>query len=293
MSIYDSQGPRFQLKTILLACGAVAVAAAFAGAALLVQGKNVKLGSDLCPVSGPTAQTIVLLDVSDPLTAVHGEALESLLRDFRDRDLAAELLASIGLQSAATYVEKHEVLHIYAMDNGREPPIRELLRVCNPGGDPDDRTLADELVQGEAIARQQWATFEELVRNAFPRELMSQQQATSPILETISVLAERHGQNAALVASGAAARSRLIVFSDMVQNSASLSHFRSLPSWEEFSRLPGFANMGSDLSGFSVSIIYLRRSEYFAVQTANHFSWWPQMISRMNGRMVYYEPVPR
>ena len=293
MSIYDSQKPKFDTKIILLVLAVGATASAFIWAALLAQDKNIKLGLDLCPISGPTAQTIVLLDVSDPLNPVQRAALESLLHDFRDESLSVENLAPAGLENTARYIEKHEVLQIYTMENSRDPPLHDLLRVCNPGGDPQSRSFTDELVQGEAIARQKWIAFEDLVQNAFSDDMLGDEQKSSPLLEAIAFIAQRHGQNAALVASGTAIKSRLIIFSDMVQNSKDLSHFNSLPSWERFSLLPNFATLASDLNGFSIGIIYVRRSAYSAVQTDRHFAWWPDVLVRMNGGMLFYEPIPR
>ena len=78
---------------------------------------------------------------------------------------------------------------------------------------------------------------------------------------------------------------RLILFSDMMQHSKNLSHYKTLPSMQQFKKLRGFAEMDSKLSDVKVRLFYIRRTGLESKQTRDHYYWWTQVIEHAGGKV--------
>ena len=87
--------------------------------------------------------------------------------------------------------------------------------------------------------------------------------------------------------------SRLIVFSDMLQHSDLMSHYKKpLPTVKQVKALPGYAEMDANLRGVDVWIFYVRRSGLESRQTNEHYYWWPTIIESLwGGRLMKQVPL--
>ena len=133
----------------------------------------------LCPkVAGPVGATVLLLDTSDPLTPKHRAELERLAGQ-----IASERAGRMGIAPG-------ELLAVYELTQDPGAP-KQLLEVCRPFKNPKDRTWRDDIHRGRRFHERDWERFEDALAGGFP-DRYSAPQPTSPLLETIAVLAPRH-----------------------------------------------------------------------------------------------------
>lgn len=228
----------------------------------------------LCPVGGNEGQVILLIDTTDPLTPVAQERLK-------------ELLQGLGDSENKHYLQPGHELIVYHLPAQLADLRKTALRVCNPGN-PKDRTVTDNLTSGVVEARRRWRAFLLRIRSALPRLEQQVESAQSPLLESIAVVAARH-----IPSLGVEQRkpTRLFLFSDMLQNSGRLSHYKSLPDMKRFKSMLGYSEMDSDLAGVKVYLFYVRRTGLEHLQTHKHYYWWTNVIESFGGRVMEQVPL--
>lgn len=228
----------------------------------------------LCPVGGSDGQVILMIDTTDPLTPVAQERLKELLQGLSDSD-------------NKHYLQPGYELIVYYLPAQLADLQKPALRVCNPGN-PKDRTVADNLTSGVVDARRMWRAFQLRIRKALPRLSQQTESAQSPLLESIAVAAARHIPNLGV---GQRKPTRLFLFSDMLQNSGRLSHYKSLPSMQQFKSMVGHSEMDGDLTGVEVYLFYVRRVGLEHLQTPEHYYWWTRAIESFGGRVMEQVPL--
>ena len=230
----------------------------------------------LCPVNGSEQQTILLIDTTDPLTPVAQEKLKQLLKEFRDSD-------------KQHYLQTGHKLIVYRVTPNITDNRKPLLRVCNPGN-PEDRTWKDDLTSGKYGALQKWRHFEHSILQALPKINEQVTKEQSPLLETIALVTARHVPSPSVKTQ--LKPTRLILFSDMLQHSNLLSHYKSLPDMETFQTMTGYASMASDLRDVGVWLFYVRRTGLENQQTSKHYYWWTQVMEELfGGRVMKQKPL--
>ena len=233
------------------------------------------LDEDLCPKhKAPVRRTILLLDTSDPLSPKHRAELERLVQDLKTPEDETE---------RRFYVGPGEPLIVYELV--QDPAdTRPKLRVCNPGGHPEEWTLKDDLTKGRALALQHWRHFEQELAGMFP-DKDGEAMPTSPILENLAVIVPRHAPSKRNLPEEVQYPTHLIVFSDLLQNSELLTHFGPYP---EAGKLK---TAGPDLTGVRVSLFRLERERYARWQTRDHYYWWTELVQRRNGHLQWQESL--
>ena len=227
----------------------------------------------LCPkATGPVGATVLLLDTSDPLTPKHRAELERLAGQ-----TASEHAGRMGIAPG-------ELLAVYELTQDPGAPKR-LIEVCRPLKNPKDRVWRDDIHQGRRFAERDWEHFEDALANGFP-ERESEAQPTSPLLETIAVLAARH-------APGKRGDERfkvhLVVFSDLLQHSPRLSHYGPYPDARDMRRRA--RDLLTDLTGVQVSLFRLERSKYAKWQTERHYYWWTELVQEQGGQIEWQDSI--
>ena len=239
---------------------------------------SVPLDDDLCPVGKePSRTTVLLLDTSDPLTPKLHAELERLVW---------ELTGARGSGEPGFLVAPGEALVVYELPL-TVSGIDHVIRVCNPGGDPDDWDTKDSLTQGKVIALRQWQNFLAAVEPLFD-QAESPPHAQSPILEALGVIVPRHvtsQRNSAAEAKPV----HLILYSDLLQHSEHLSHYGSYPSPEEVKT--NLRHLRTDLSGVDVSLYRLERSGDADWQTTDHYYWWTKLIQEFGGNVIFQRSI--
>ena len=227
----------------------------------------------LCPkATGPVGATVLLLDTSDPLTPKHRAELERLAEQ-----IASEDVGPMGIAPG-------ELLAVYELAQDPGAP-KQLLEVCRPAKNPKNRTWRDDIHQGRRFAERDWKDFESELAKAFP-DNSGESQPTSPLLETISVLAARH-------VSGKRGNEQfevhLVVFSDLLQHTARLSHYGPYPDAKD---MPDRArDLLTDLTGARVSLFRLERPKYAKWQDESHYYWWTELIQEQGGQIEWQDSI--
>ena len=228
----------------------------------------------LCPkVTGPIGATVLLLDTSDPLTPKHRAELERLAGQ-----IASENVGRIGIAPG-------EILAVYEMTQDPGAP-KQLIEVCRPLKNPKDRTWRDDIHQGRRFAERDWERFEDALADAFP-EHESEPQPTSPLLETIAVLAARHvpgkrGDDQFKV--------HLVVFSDLLQHTSRFSHHGPYPDamvMRQSSRdlLTGSdGRAGEPLPGSNGPNTQIGRA-------ICHYYWWTELVQEQGGQIEWQDSI--
>ncbi|MCY4219205.1 MAG: hypothetical protein OXE56_08055 [Gammaproteobacteria bacterium] len=236
----------------------------------------VELDDRLCPKKdGPKGATVLLLDTSDPLTPKHTEELRRLASQISSEDTTkpgGNAKNSLGIQP-------QELLAVYELSQNPGSPS-ELIEVCRPSKSPDNRDWRDDIRRGRRFYEREWESFEKELENIFPKT-EGRPQPSSPILETITVLSARY-------ASGKRGNSQfkthLIVFSDLMQHTSRLSHYKTYPEAKVMRQF--FPDLLTDLTDVSVSLFRLERPEYSKFQDENHYYWWTELVIEQGGKVV-------
>ena len=253
--------------------------AAVATMALLCAGcDQTRLDENLCPRDGRSPRnTVLLLDTSDPLTPKHRAELQRLVGELQSP--AAELRVAAG-----------EALIVYELGTDLDA-LEPVLTVCNPVEHPDQWEWWQELTRGRAIDLQRWRHFREAVEGLFTQMESSAGQPSSPLLETLGVIVPRHAPSARVAAAKDGGHTHLILFSDLLQHSATLSHYGAYPLGEDVRKTPGLRALQTDLTGIDVSLLRLERQRDTRWQTRDHYYWWTHLVRSLGGRVVLQQSI--
>ena len=241
-----------------------------------------RLDENLCPRDRvPARATILVLDTSDPLTTKHRAELKRLVEELQTTAAAEALRVAPG-----------EILVAYQLAEDLEA-LEPVLKVCNPGKRPEEWGWQQELTQGKQIALRQWRRFRDSVETLFDEAQADTSRSRSPIIETLGVIVPRHAPSRRLDAGSDSPRTHVILFSDLLQHSAALSHYGSYPSAAAIRNTNGLRALQTDLSGVDVSLYRLERSRKRDArwQTRDHYYWWTELIRSFGGRVVWQESI--
>ena len=282
-----SPRPRPSRKTPSAAAGVGKLGfASRAGATLLALGLTVagceRLDENLCPRDRtPGRTTILVLDTSDPLTTKHRAELKRLVEELQAPDAEAELRVAPG-----------EALVAYELAENLDA-LEPVLKVCNPGQRPDEWGWQQELTQGKQVAWRRWRRFQDIVERLFDEAHDETSRSRSPIIEMLGVIVPRHAPSRRLGAGSGGSRTHVILFSDLLQHSAALSHYGSYPPAADVLDTNGLRALRTDLAGVDVSLYRLERSRARDArwQTRDHYYWWTELIRSFGGRVVWQEPI--
>ena len=197
----------------------------------------VKIDSEtLCRSEGPSSITAVLIDQTDSFGPITKSDLEVQIRDL-----------------FGTIKENHEV-SIFTVESTLEKVLDPIIQVCNPG-DPDK---ADPLIRSKEIIRRKlqekfWQPLEEVLRNLLEKK----EAPLSPIMESVQSVSITHFQST----KRRSVPRRLIIISDLLQNSDAVSFYRDNPDYERFKKTLEFRGLNPDLRDVDVEIWLIQRKQ--------------------------------
>lgn len=257
---------RSTLWAVLASIGAAMLLVGYFALNWWAKGQRVEIDeATLCPVSGPSAVTAVLVDRSDPLTTQQALRVRQVL----DRVVAE---APVGGRVA-----------LYVAEADAFTALAPVLALCNPGSE------ANPLYQNPKKIR---ARYEEGFKARFDAVrkalLEPAQRKTSPIMESIKAVC--------IDAFGAAPPGvplRLVVVSDLVQHSPVTSHYRER-NFETFLRDARLSGVLVDCKGAEVEMLYILRlgkDGRPTIQNGAHQRFWDLWFQRMNARPKSLEAV--
>lgn len=214
----------------------------------------------LCP-SQIERVTAVLVDVTDPMNTPQRQ-------DFRNQ-----------LDRLLGQIERYEKLIIVKVDPVGESLLVPVITRCNPGSGAD---VSEVDGNPKKLERMHQEGFIEPMESAFDTLMEASSADRSPVMESVQSVALSEFQKAGLEG----AEKRLILASDLLQNTDRVSFYRGLPDAAEFIGDQNFHRVSTDLSGVEVELWMLQRDDSSQTQPIALPTFWERIIGEQGGQVT-------
>lgn len=251
----SSEGRKATAKIILV----VAIVLLVGGVYFWAASSRRDLDEQLCPTR-PDSVTVLLVDVTDPMNMAQRQDFENQLTKLKNS------------------IPRYGKLIVAKVDTTGDRLLAPVITRCNPGTADDVSSATGD----PASVQKQWDEgFDAPLTDAFRRLDSATGADKSPILESIQSVAltelQKPGQEKL--------PKRLIVASDLLQNTADISFYRSLPDSKSFTDSPVFRRVRTDLRGVEVELWMLERSDAATTQPRSLADLWERIIGAEGGDM--------
>ncbi|MBX9943785.1 MAG: hypothetical protein K2Y40_06870 [Reyranella sp.] len=203
--------------------------------------------STLCPKEvgrRPPAVYVVLLDQTDPI------------QELQRKSVANQVLTQMqaDLEGSGAEAMKHARVEIWTFSDGTantykvgdvQLSLSNVLSICNPGSP----AKWDHLYKNADVVKKQHARFYASVRDIVESSLRFPEAKQSPVIEALYGIGAQVFSAPAMVDS----RKRLLVVSDLLQNTRTLNFFASKPNFEAWRRTPQSRQTLPNLQGVAVT----------------------------------------
>jgi len=273
---FSTGGSRFRRRggetlplKILAVVIVLIVLAGLGGLFLFVNQRATALASldveTLCPKAGPVSQFDVLIDRTDPLTEIQGEALKRQILAWADA------------------VPKHGAFRVYEVGYGGAL-LQPVVSVCNPGDGSDQSSLDSN----PAMWRRRYEEkFTAPIQDMLDRMRLDEEQNKSPIMEGVQAIAVKDfGPDAPKGPKS------LMVVSDLLQNQSGFSLYKDVPRIDAFWPTPYAASLRVNLTGIHVEVYMLHRLKAAAKQTDALGKFWIDWLERQGAQVDAFKSVP-
>lgn len=212
----------------------------------------------LCPVDGPRAMTVVLLDSTDEIPEIGKHEIRTVLLDL------AETVPTYGL------------LELRLLDP-KTPGGRLIFAKCNPG----DGAGLSEYTANPRLAHKRWLEgFRQPIEEALDAGFQPVPGKTSPIMETVQRIAvDRFAGRAAEDLPKS-----LVLVSDMLENQPDYSQYSGDMSYGRYKASRAYKKLQTDLHGAEVIIYYIQRVTSKPISSTDHIRFWADWIRDNKGR---------
>lgn len=211
----------------------------------------------LCPTD-PTSVTILLVDVTDPMNVAQRQ-------DFMNQ-----------LARLKNSIPRYGKLIVTKVDGTSDSLLSPVIARCNPGTAADENEATGD---PKAVQRKWDEGFDKPLQAAFERIAGASGADRSPILESIQSVALTEFQKPTVEGKPR----RLIVASDLLQNTSEISFYKALPDPVAFTSSPAFRKARTDLRGIEVELWMLERSDAAATQPRALADLWDRLITAQGG----------
>jgi hypothetical protein len=255
---------------VLLGIAGIVLIVALAGGAWWLRKIKEPLDADNCPRSGPRAVHVIMIDRSDPITGQQAQAVRQRVEKLKNE-------AEFGTR-----------FDVYTFEGDAKNEMRPILRVCAPGR-PEE---ANELIENPQFVRRRYEErFSQILDRSVTELLKVSTLPNSPIIESMRA--------AALTSFGPLNAGQIplhvTLVSDMVQNTAAISHFRAEPNFAQLAKSAAWTSLQPDFKGADVDILYLTRPGAkrgaVVIQSRGHQLFWEQLIAASDGRLDSILPL--
>lgn len=242
----------------LLKIAGVAVAVLMVGGVYFSVAKgNRALDDDLCPTT-PSSITVLLVDVTDPLTVAQRQDFQNQLARLRNA------------------IPRYGKLIVAKVDSTSDTLLDPVITRCNPGTAADASEWTGDPKGLEKLYRE---GFEEPLDQVFEGLSRASGADRSPIFESVQSVALTE-----LLTPDAVDHPRkLVIVSDLLQNTEALSFYSGLPSSDALHASPAFRRVRSDLRDVDVEIWMLERSDAPRTQPRALVELWDRAITEQGG----------
>jgi len=214
----------------------------------------------LCP-SQPDSLTVLLVDVTDPMNLPQRQ-------DFLNQ-----------LDRLTDQIPRYGKLIIAKVDPVSDRLLVPIITRCNPGSAKDVTEVDGNPQKLEKMHQEQYLA---PLRSAFERLTSASGANRSPILESIQSVNLTELQKETNEATG----KRLIVASDLLQNTNEISFYGRLPAPHDLLRSQQFSRVRTDLRGVDVELWMLQRSDSTDTQPRALPNLWEKIIDEEGGRLA-------
>lgn len=214
----------------------------------------------MCPTD-VDAVTAVIVDVTDPLNTPQRQ-------DFRNQ-----------LDGLLAKIQRYEKLVIFKVDPVGDALLIPVLVRCNPGSASDVSEIDGNPQKLEAAHQ---SSFVEPMKMAFEGLMEATSADRSPVMESIQSVALSEFQSSDLEGK----QKRLIVASDLLQNTDRVSFYRGLPEVGQFVESQAFNRVRTDLNGVEVELWMLQRDDSTQTQPRALPDFWDAIINEQGGRVT-------
>lgn len=211
----------------------------------------------LCPAQ-PSSLTVLLVDVTDPMNVPQRQDFVNQLERLIDQ------------------IPRHGKLVIAKVDPVSDHLLSPVITRCNPGSARDESSINGNPAVLERLRQEEYLA---AIRAVADDLLTASAADRSPILESIQSinLTELQAQNAEGIPR------RLIIASDLLQNTDSLSFYGGLPDGDQVISSQAFSRVRTDLRGVDVEIWMLQRNDSAQTQPRALPNLWERLIDEVGG----------
>jgi hypothetical protein len=220
--------------------------------------QHIALGEDLCPKSGPTEQTLVLVDVTDTISAT----------------TRTDLLNH--LKQVAAGIARGGLFELRALTPG-ENNSQKLFSYCNPGNGAE----LDSLTGNPAKAKKRWDEgFMQPLEHALEQSLHIGEANSSPLMAAIQEITLEHLNTK----DRQSIPTKIYIASDMLEHTADFSIYGKKPDFAAWKVSAGQMKYATDLHGADVELWIVKRDTY--AHSASLAEFWAQWVMNNRGRFV-------
>ena len=218
----------------------------------------------LCPADGPTGHYVLLVDKTDPLNFTQKLAFTVIFRGLIEKQ-----------------VPEGYLLSVFALGEDLKENATPIVELCNPGNETGKSGLTANL---KKLKRQYEDRFVEPLLKQADALLGKQPAKASPIIEMIQLV----GINAFRKHNIKGER-RLIIMSDMLQNTPQMSMYRGTVDFARFAATDYGKKMLSELRDVEVELHYLMNTPH--LQTNRNLQFWIDYFNKAGARIVAVRPL--
>ena len=190
----------------------------------------------LCRSEGPSSIMAILLDRTDSF----GPNTKS--------DLKNQIIGKLDS------TKENDEISVFTVDSMHKKSLEPIIQVCNPG-DPDS---ADPLISNPEKIRRHWKEkFRQPLEDVLNDLLEEKESPYSPIMESVQSVSITHFQST----KRRSIPRRLIIISDLLQNSGAISFYRDQPNFDRFKRTLESRGLNPDLRGVDIELWLIQRRQ--------------------------------
>lgn len=227
---------------------------------LTERSERLSLNEQLCPPE-PVSYSVMLVDVTDPMNLPQRQDLLNKFQELEDS------------------IPRYGKLAIFKVAPANDKLLSPVIEICNPGTAKDVTELTGDQKDMQARWEQK---FDAPLHQAFQQLTQASGSDTSPILQSIQSVTLTEFRKA----DAEGKPRRLIVVSDLLQNTSGMSFYGQLPTADRVIASPEFQSARTDLRGVNVDLWMLERADSSRTQPRALADLWDNLITQQKGNLT-------
>ena len=248
------------IKGYLIIISVLAISIAIGSYFFINESKKVKIDQNtFCPKDEDLnfGKTVALLDLTDPLNKAQKEFFIKEIEQLKKE------------------IPKHHRLTIYTLDQELDLNKSRMITMCNPGSIKDIESTYEKISINPNEIRKMWSEgFSQQISNVVNNIISEEKpQNTSPVMEMFQLIVLNEFKNYK------GNLNRIIILSDMIQNTETLSMYASNSlSFFDFKKTDFFSKVRTNLEGNVDIILFIIKRDGLRMmqENKNFYNFWAQ-----------------